>query len=70
MRITHVLLDKYELYSYYQIMSSTHIVIQISLEEPTMSQDLMPLRHPNAVSALREISLDRLAFTQRCIQDD
>lgn len=34
-----------------------------------MPQDLMTLRHPDAVSALREISLDLLGFTQRCTQD-
>jgi cytochrome P450 len=34
-----------------------------------MLQDLMTLPHPDAASALREISLDRLGFTQRCTQD-
>ncbi len=34
-----------------------------------MPQDLMPLPHPDAASALGEISLDRLGFTQRCTQD-
>lgn len=34
-----------------------------------MPQDLMTLPHPDAASALREISLDRLGFTQRCTQD-
>lgn len=34
-----------------------------------MPQDLMTLPHPDAVSALREISLDRLGFTQRCTQN-
>jgi cytochrome P450 len=34
-----------------------------------MPQDLMTLPHPDAVSALREISLDRLGFAQRCTQD-
>jgi cytochrome P450 len=33
-----------------------------------MPQDLMTLPHPDAVSALREISLDRLGFAQRCTQ--
>ncbi|MCG9891036.1 MAG: cytochrome P450 [Thermosynechococcaceae cyanobacterium MS004] len=34
-----------------------------------MPQDLMTLPHPDVASALREISLDRLGFTQRCTQD-
>ncbi|MGI0494576.1 cytochrome P450 [Alkalinema pantanalense CENA528] len=34
-----------------------------------MPQDLMTLPHPDAASALREISLDRLGFTQRWTQD-
>ena len=50
-------------------MSNAHIVTQIILAEPTMPQDLMTLSHPDAVSALREINLDRLGFTQRCTQN-
>jgi cytochrome P450 len=34
-----------------------------------MSRDLMTLPHPDAAFALREVSLDRLGFTQRCTQD-
>ncbi|MBO3464275.1 cytochrome P450 [Aetokthonos hydrillicola Thurmond2011] len=34
-----------------------------------MPQNVMTLPHPDAVSALREISLDLLGFTQRCTQD-
>ncbi|MEM8613121.1 MAG: cytochrome P450 [Cyanobacteria bacterium P01_H01_bin.105] len=33
-----------------------------------MSRDLMTLQHPDAATALREISQDRLGFMQRCRQ--
>ena len=34
-----------------------------------MSRDLMTLPHPDGVTALREMSLDRLGFLQRCNQE-
>ncbi|MEO0375727.1 MAG: cytochrome P450 [Cyanobacteria bacterium P01_A01_bin.17] len=33
-----------------------------------MSRDLMALPHPDGIAALREMSLDRLGFLQRCNQ--
>ncbi|MEL7357077.1 MAG: cytochrome P450 [Cyanobacteria bacterium J06560_6] len=34
-----------------------------------MSRDLMALPHPDGIAALREMSLDRLGFLQRCNQE-
>ncbi|MEL6501067.1 MAG: cytochrome P450 [Cyanobacteria bacterium J06623_1] len=34
-----------------------------------MSKDLMSLPHPDGIAALREMSLDRLGFLQRCNQE-
>jgi len=34
-----------------------------------MSQDLMALPHPDGIAALREMSVDRLGFLQRCNQE-